>query len=137
MNIQPSNAQNFDLRNYYLFIKIAQDDFNGELNLSHVELKNGNTSQPLEINSVIGMRYDANQYTLICKFDDEHADYCDSPEALRRIFEAIHSSTSDAYIDLTADVDSLDVDATLHNIIEIQLYSDCDLTFSKSVAIVH
>ena len=83
------------------------------------------------------MKYDANQYTLICKFDDEHADYCDSPEALRRIFEAIHSSTSDAYIDLTADVDSLDVDATLNNIIEIQLYSDSDLKFSKSVAIVH
>ncbi|WP_338853887.1 hypothetical protein WE348_21740 (plasmid) [Alteromonas macleodii] len=137
MNIQSSNTQNFDLRNYYLFIKIAQNDFNGELNLTHIELTNGNTSQPLEIESVIGFKSDANQYTLFCKFNDEHADYCQSPDALKRLFESIHSSSYNAYIDLTADAESQNIDITLNNIIDIQLYSECDNSFSKSVAIIH
>lgn len=133
MQIQSSVTPNFDLRNYYLFIKMTQNDYEGELNLTHVELSNGINSCPIDIDSVLGMKVDENEYTLMCKFDDESPELIHSTGALNNIADLIHSPSATAQIDLTADVESLAIDSTLRNIVDIQLHSIIDESFSKPV----
>jgi hypothetical protein len=124
----------FDLRHYCLLIRLAQNDYEGELNLTHVQLSDGDKRRGVDISSVHGMKVEDNEYALVCKFDDEAPDIVSSKEAINEVAALMYSPSATACIDLAADVESLTFDSTVGNIIDMQLSSFEDQEFSKTVS---
>ena len=134
MALSSMATPSFDLRDYFLSIKLAQTEFNGELNLTHIELCNDTISQTVDIDSIRGIQTDQNEYTIICQFDDEMFEQSTSNDKQSVLCELFHSPSTELYIDMTADMESADFDSTFRNVIDIQMHTDADERFNKPVA---
>lgn len=130
----------FDLRDIFLCIKLNQTAYNGELNLSHVVLREGEKQYPLEITRTQGLKTAQGEYTIICEFEDDEAfvrdvfgddEDFDLNIDVERMF---HSKTTSAYIELSADAESNECFSTARNITSIELCLETDEAFSLPVA---
>ena len=136
-SVQPT----FDLRDVFLSIKLNQSDYNGELNLSHLVLRDGDKQFPLEITKTQGLQTAQSEYSIICEFEDDEAfvrDLFGDDENFDldiNIESMLHSKTTSAYISLTVDAESNECFSAVRNINIIELCLESDEAFSLPVAI--